>query len=165
MLLGPMGSASRTATLANVGMLGTQGRSHASIEGSRSRSDPSQTMWKPAALRMPRLGRHSKLIEDSSEAVEMVALRMTHIQGNTRSQTLLLPACVDDYVGPDNVVRFIEAFVESLDLAVAGFDRALPKATGRPGYDPRDLLKLYICLLYTSPSPRDGLLSRMPSSA
>jgi transposase len=69
---------------------------------------------------------------------------MTHIQGSSRAQTLLLPACVDDYVGPDNVVRFIEAFVESLDLAAAGFDRALPKATGRPGYDPSDLLKLYI---------------------
>jgi transposase len=51
---------------------------------------------------------------------------------------------VDDYVGPDSVVRFIEAFVDSLDLAAAGFDRTLPKATGRPGYDPSDLLKLYI---------------------
>ncbi|MFT7060010.1 MAG: transposase, partial [Pseudorhodobacter sp.] len=45
---------------------------------------------------------------------------------------------------PDNVVRFIEAFVDSLDLAAAGFDRAVPKTTGRPGYDPSDLLKLYI---------------------
>ena len=69
---------------------------------------------------------------------------MTHIQGISRAQTLLLPACVDDYVGPDNVVRFIEAFVESLDLAAAGFERARPKGTGRPGYDPSDLLKLYI---------------------
>jgi transposase len=56
----------------------------------------------------------------------------------------LLPAWVDDYVGPDNVVRFIETFVDSLDLAAAGFDRAVPKTTGRPGYDPSDLLKLYI---------------------
>jgi hypothetical protein len=74
----------------------------------------------------------------------MVCFWMKHIQGTSRSQTLLLPACVDDYVGPDNVVRFIEAFVDSLDLAVAGFDRAVPKTTGRPGYDPSDLLKLYI---------------------
>jgi len=74
----------------------------------------------------------------------MVYFCMTHIQGTSRAQTLLLPACVDDYVGSDNVVRFIEAFVDSLDLAAAGFDRALPKATGRPGYDPSDLLKLYI---------------------
>ncbi|PIL21188.1 hypothetical protein P775_05605 [Puniceibacterium antarcticum] len=57
---------------------------------------------------------------------------------------LLLPACVDDYVGPDNVVRFIEAFVESLDLTAAGFERARPKVTGRPRYDPTDMLKLYI---------------------
>ena len=41
---------------------------------------------------------------------------MKHIQETPRSQTLLLPECVDDYVGPDNVVRFIEAFVDSLDL-------------------------------------------------
>ena len=69
---------------------------------------------------------------------------MKYIQGTSRSQTLLLPVCVDNYVGSDNVVRFIEAFVNSLDLAAAGFERTLPKATGRPGYDPCDLLKLYI---------------------
>ena len=69
---------------------------------------------------------------------------MKHIQGISRAQPLLLPSCVDDYVGPDNVVRFIDAFVESLDLVAAGFDRAFPNATGRPGYDPSDLLKLYI---------------------
>ena len=50
----------------------------------------------------------------------------------------------DDYVGRDNPVRFIDAFVDGLDLAAAGFERAAPKATGRPGYDPADLLKLYI---------------------
>ena len=69
---------------------------------------------------------------------------MKHIQGISRSQTLLLPACVDDYVGSDNPVRLIEAFVDSLDLGAAGFGRSLPKVTGRPGYDPSDLLKLYI---------------------
>lgn len=69
---------------------------------------------------------------------------MSHILGISRSQVLLLPETVDDYVGPDNLVRFIEAFVDSLDLAAAGFCRTLPKATGRPGYDPSDLLKLYI---------------------
>jgi transposase len=71
-------------------------------------------------------------------------LAMSHICGISRSQLLLLPEAVDDYVGPDNLVRFIEAFVDSLDLAAAGFGRTLPKATGRPGYDPSDLLKLYI---------------------
>ncbi|TWI15756.1 transposase, partial [Mesorhizobium tianshanense] len=57
---------------------------------------------------------------------------------------LLLPETVDDYVGPDNPVRFIDAFVDGLDLTGAGFGRVAPKATGRPGYDPADLLKLYI---------------------
>lgn len=57
---------------------------------------------------------------------------------------LLLPEAVDDYVGPDNPVRFIDAFVDGLDLASAGFGRVAPRATGRPGYNPADLLKLYI---------------------
>jgi len=69
---------------------------------------------------------------------------MAHISGIDRSQVLLLPEAVDDYVGADNPVRFIDAFVEGLDLAAAGFERVGPKATGRPGYDPADLLKLYI---------------------
>lgn len=69
---------------------------------------------------------------------------MSHISGSDRSQLLLLPEAVDDYVGADNPVRFIEAFVDGLDLAAAGFARVLPKATGRPGYDPADLLKLYV---------------------
>lgn len=69
---------------------------------------------------------------------------MTHIVGQDRSQTLLLPESLDDYVGPDNPVRFIEAFVDGLDLAAAGFGRVRPKQTGRPGYAAADLLKLYI---------------------
>ncbi|NDV89466.1 IS1182 family transposase [Aurantimonas aggregata] len=69
---------------------------------------------------------------------------MAHSSGIDRSQVLLLPEAVDDYVGPDNPVRFIDAFVDGLDLAGAGFGRVAPKATGRPGYDPADLLKLYI---------------------
>src|ERR1700710_1545960 len=69
---------------------------------------------------------------------------MAHITGHDRLQTLLLPESVDDYVGPDNPVRFIDAFVDKLDLAVSGFAAVDAKATGRPGYAPADLLKLYI---------------------
>src|SRR3954465_11591248 len=69
---------------------------------------------------------------------------MAPLSGLDRSQLLLLPEAVDDYVGPDNPVRFIEAFVDQLDLQGAGFVRVEAKATGRPGYDPADLLKLYI---------------------
>jgi transposase len=69
---------------------------------------------------------------------------MAHIQGHDRSQILLLPESVDDYVGADNPVRFIDAFVDGLDLAASGFIRVEPKVTGRPGYAPGDLLKLYI---------------------
>jgi hypothetical protein len=57
---------------------------------------------------------------------------MTHISGFERSQLLLLPESIDDYVGVDNPVRFIDAFVDELDLAAAGFVRAEAKATGRP---------------------------------
>ena len=69
---------------------------------------------------------------------------MTYITGHDRSQLLLLPEAVDDYVGADNPVRFIDTFVDGLDLAAAGFGRVEPKVTGRPGYAPADLLKLYI---------------------
>ena len=69
---------------------------------------------------------------------------MAHIEGADRSQTLLLPEAVEDYVGADNPVRFIDAFVDELDLEKSGFVRAKAKATGRPGYHPADLLKLYI---------------------
>jgi transposase len=57
---------------------------------------------------------------------------MTHISGHDRSQLFLLPESVDDYVSADNPVRFIEAFVDELNLAAAGFVRVEAKATGRP---------------------------------
>ena len=63
---------------------------------------------------------------------------MAHIAGHDRSQTLLLPEAVDDYVGRDNPVRFIDAFVDGLDLAEAGFAGVAAKATGRPGYAPQE---------------------------
>ena len=69
---------------------------------------------------------------------------MAHLPGHDRSQLLLLPEAVDDYVAADNPVRFIEAFVDGLDLAALGVIGTVPKATGRPGYAPADLLKLYI---------------------
>ena len=69
---------------------------------------------------------------------------MTHITGFERSQLLLLPEAIDDYVGSDNPVRFIDVFVDGLHLQAAGFARVAPAKTGRPGYTPGDLLKLYI---------------------
>jgi transposase len=66
------------------------------------------------------------------------------IQGDARDQTTLFPESLDDYIGQDNPVRFIDAFVDTFDLDGLGFLRAIPKDTGRPPYDPADLLKLYI---------------------
>jgi transposase len=86
----------------------------------------------------------SRVKSDSIAACAALESDMTHIFGFERSQLLLLPETVDDYVGADNPVRFIDAFVDQLDLAAAGFIRVAPKATGRPGYAPGDLLKLYI---------------------
>jgi hypothetical protein len=57
---------------------------------------------------------------------------MSHVTGPDRSQTLLLPESVDDYVGPENPVRFISAFVDGLDLTIAGFARVVANWTGRP---------------------------------
>jgi transposase len=69
---------------------------------------------------------------------------VAHIPGADRSQAVLLPEVLDDYVRPDNPVRFLDAFVAHLDLAALGYQRAVPAETGRPGYDPGDLLRLYL---------------------
>ncbi len=69
---------------------------------------------------------------------------MAHIPGVDRTQAVLLPDVLDDYVRPENPVRFLEAFVAQLDLRALGFQRAVPAETGRPGYDPGDLLRLYL---------------------
>lgn len=69
---------------------------------------------------------------------------MGYIAGDERDQGFLLPARIEDYVSADAAVRVIDAFADGLDLAGLGFTRAAPASTGRPGYDPRDLLKLYV---------------------
>jgi transposase len=66
------------------------------------------------------------------------------IEGEDRSQATLLPAYLDDYIAEDNPVRAVDAFVEELDLHALGFAGAEPAETGRPGYHPAVLLKLYI---------------------
>ncbi|MFQ5664781.1 MAG: IS1182 family transposase [Terriglobia bacterium] len=76
------------------------------------------------------------------------------IEGVDRGQSTLLPECLEDWVNEDNPVRVIDVFVEELDLGGLGFDRAEPEATGRPGYHPSVLLKLYIY----------GYLNRVQSS-
>ena len=69
---------------------------------------------------------------------------MAYITGEDRNQITLFPEAVDDYITSDNPVRVIETFVNSLDMQKLGFQRAEPMHTGRPPYDPRDLLKLYL---------------------
>ena len=76
------------------------------------------------------------------------------VEGQDRSQLILLPDCLDDYVGEDNPVRIVDAFIDELDLAVLGFAGVIPEATGRPSYHPVTLLKIY---LY-------GYLNRVQSS-
>ena len=69
---------------------------------------------------------------------------MKYIEGQNREQVTFLPECIEDMIGEDNPVRVIDAFVDSIDMNKVGFIRSIPKNTGRPGYDPRDLLKLYV---------------------
>jgi transposase len=69
---------------------------------------------------------------------------MSYIRGEDRGQAALLPAAIEDYVTEDAPVRVIDDFVDGLDVRGLGFGRSEPAATGRPPYDPRDLLKLYV---------------------
>jgi len=69
---------------------------------------------------------------------------LAYIQGEARGQQALFPSTLDELIAADHVCRVIEAFVGKLDLEGLGFLRAEPAETGRPGYDPRDLLKLYL---------------------
>ena len=69
---------------------------------------------------------------------------MKFIRGIARDQKMLLPDSIEEYVDENNPVRVIEAYIDSLDMASLGFVRLQPKDTGRPAYDPRDMMKLYI---------------------
>ena len=76
------------------------------------------------------------------------------VEGEDRTQTTLLPECLEDYVGEDNPVRVVEVFVDELDLGGLGFEGVDPAATGRPAYHTSVLLKIYIY----------GYLNRIQSS-
>jgi transposase len=69
---------------------------------------------------------------------------MGYIKGSDRSQVMLLPPTLDDYVAENNAVRAIAAFLERLDFVKLGFVRARAAETGRPGYDPHILMGLYM---------------------
>lgn len=69
---------------------------------------------------------------------------MDFISGENRNQIVLMPDSIDDYVDDNNSVRVIEAYIESLNFAELGFKKPQPNDTGRPMYDPKDLLKLYL---------------------
>ena len=76
------------------------------------------------------------------------------IEGVDRSQTTLFPERLEDWIDDDNAVRVIDVFVDELELFELGFERVAPKGTGRPGYHPAAMLKLYIY----------GYLNRVQSS-
>jgi len=69
---------------------------------------------------------------------------MDFICGEEREQTVLLPDSIEEYVGENNAVRVIDAYINSLDLCEMDFAKPEPHDTGRPMYDPKDLLKLYV---------------------
>ena len=69
---------------------------------------------------------------------------MAYVAGVERTQATLFPQSLGEYIAAENPVRFIDAFVAGLDLQALGFGHAVPAETGRPPYDPGDLLRLYI---------------------
>ena len=66
------------------------------------------------------------------------------IEGENRSQSTLFPERLDEYITEDNAVRVIDFFVEKLDLQELGFSGVEPSVTGRPGYHPATMLKIYV---------------------
>ena len=66
------------------------------------------------------------------------------MRGEDRRQASLLPAALEDYVAADALVRVVDEFIASLDFAALGFQRSAPAGVGAPGYDPRDMLRLYL---------------------
>jgi transposase len=69
---------------------------------------------------------------------------MRYIHGVHRHEVIVFPERLDDYIAEDNPVRCIDAFVDALARVACGFQRAVPAVTGRPGYAPGELLKLYL---------------------
>jgi len=69
---------------------------------------------------------------------------MAYIRGEAREQATMFPVTLEELIPSDPMCRVIEAFVGRLNMTKLGFERAEPAETGRPGYDPRDLLKLYL---------------------
>jgi transposase len=76
---------------------------------------------------------------------------MGFLQGEGPTQGTLFPVVLDDLVRCDHVCRVIDAFVGRLEMSQLGFEGSEPAETGRPGYDPRDLLKLYLWLSAADP--------------
>ena len=66
------------------------------------------------------------------------------VEGEDRTQGVLLPEFLDDYVAEDNPVRVIDVFVDELDLRALGFEGVAQEATGRPAYHPATMLKIYV---------------------
>jgi len=69
---------------------------------------------------------------------------MSYIAGYDRTQSVLFPESIDQIISDDNLVRFIDKFVDSLDILAFGFKDVYQNVNGRPPYHPKDLLKLYI---------------------
>jgi transposase len=69
---------------------------------------------------------------------------MSYIKGEERDQIILFPESIDDYISNNNTVRVIDEYVGQLDMERLGFKKAVCPSTGRPPYDPKDMLKLYL---------------------
>ena len=93
----------------------------------------------------------------------MRAFFMHYKKGEAVTQGSLFPVSLDELIPTDHSVRVIAAYVEHLSLSALGFTKAVTKATGRPPYDPADLLKLYLYGLLATHSLLAPSGSRVPT--
>ena len=67
---------------------------------------------------------------------------MNHVTGIPRLQMQM--SSLEDSIGQDNPIRFIDAFVEQLDLLKLGFEVKTLKNEGRPSFESATLLRIYL---------------------
>ena len=82
------------------------------------------------------------MADKDSKVRQMDIETNSYVEGLSRSQTFLLPKTIEEYVETDNPVRFIDAYVNTLDMKKLGFTHSTPQDLGRPSYNPKDLCKL-----------------------
>ena len=96
-------------------------------------------VWAEGVRKLP-----ARVVCDDRCVVRMERCTGRYIDGQDRTLVVLFPERLDEWIDEDNPVRAVDLFVDELNLSDLGFERALPAETGRPGYFPGTLLKIYL---------------------